>query len=101
MNNPDCMDICLALKDRLRTLNLLIMEEPLPEQLLALIPKLGIPLANDGPGQGSFVDQHESQEVLVCRECGGDNIGWDALVDRHGEVNAGPYDDAQCLDCRA
>jgi hypothetical protein len=35
----------------------------------------------------------------ICSECGSSNIGYDAWVDKHGNVVGGPYDNAMCMDC--
>jgi hypothetical protein len=35
----------------------------------------------------------------VCKNCGSDFLGYDALVDENNEVVAGPYDNTQCLYC--
>ena len=37
--------------------------------------------------------------IPVCKNCGSDNLGSEALVDENNEVVAGPYDDTQCLYC--
>lgn len=35
----------------------------------------------------------------ICSECGSDNIGYDAWVDKHGNIVGGPYDNSMCMDC--
>jgi hypothetical protein len=35
----------------------------------------------------------------ICSECGSDNIGYDAWVDKDGNVVGGPYDNSMCMDC--
>ena len=36
--------------------------------------------------------------MLCCKECGGNNIGWDAWVDEEGAVIS-TFDHYMCLDC--
>ena len=38
------------------------------------------------------------ESKYICRECGGDHIGWDALADENGEIIC-QYDHHECLDC--
>ena len=49
-------------------------------------------------------DDSNWEEVIpggkdFCEDCGSYNIGWDAYVDSGGNVCAGPYDNALCMDC--
>tara|TARA_R110002153_G_scaffold41498_1_gene118302 strand:- start:2890 stop:3201 length:312 start_codon:yes stop_codon:yes gene_type:complete len=39
-----------------------------------------------------------TESNYICRECGGDHIGWDALADENGEIIC-QYDHHECLDC--
>jgi len=36
---------------------------------------------------------------LKCKICYSDNIGWDAWVDKDGNIIGGPYDNCQCMEC--
>jgi hypothetical protein len=37
--------------------------------------------------------------IFICRDCGSDRIGFDAWVDKDGNVIGGPYDNSLCMDC--
>jgi len=37
--------------------------------------------------------------TVVCKDCGSDRIGFDAWVDKDGNVIGGPYDNSLCMDC--
>jgi predicted nucleic-acid-binding Zn-ribbon protein len=37
--------------------------------------------------------------TVICKDCGSDRIGFDAWVDKDGNVIGGPYDNSLCMDC--
>jgi hypothetical protein len=41
-----------------------------------------------------------SESKYICRDCGGDHIGWDAWADENGEVIS-VMDHHECLECES
>lgn len=39
--------------------------------------------------------------IIICSKCGSINIGYDAWVDKDGNLVGGPYDHTMCMDCES